>query len=148
MELNLRNPTALDCWGIAVATNIVFVLGLLNTFGSRPPVPLRVFSLTFTTFYDLAAISNVAIFYSGGLSLHVLWIGVRVLIVTLTMNRLVVTRVAAYTFVGVIPGIAMLKSGVHATVAGVLIAFCVPLKDSESRSPLREHERRLHVPVT
>ena len=73
--------------------------------------------------------------------------GIAALGVGVTLNRLRVTRVTAYVFVGVVLWVAMLKSGVHATLAGVLIAFCVPIRDAEGHSPLKQLEHDLHAPV-
>lgn len=145
--LNWGDPVALDGWAIPVATDIAFALALLGVFGSRVPIALKVFLLTLAIFDDLAAIVIIAIFYSGDLSLNALYISVVALIVAVTMNRMGVTRTSSYILLGVILWIAVLKSGVHATLAGVLIAFCVPMRDEDGKSPLRELEHDLHGPV-
>ena len=145
--LNWGDPVALDGWAIPVATDIAFALALLGVFGSRVPIALKVFLLTLAIFDDLAAIVIIAIFYSGDLSLNALYISVVALIVAVTMNRMGVTRTSSYILLGVILWIAVLKSGVHATLAGVLIAFCVPMRDENGKSPLRELEHDLHGPV-
>ena len=134
-------------WAIPVATDIAFALGLLSVFGKRVPTSLKVFLLTLAIFDDLAAIIIIAVFYSGDLSVTALWFGIAALGVAVAMNRLGVTKVSAFILVGVILWVAVLKSGVHATLAGVLIAFCVPLKGEEGHSPLRELEHDLHGPV-
>jgi len=145
--LNWGDPIALDGWAIPVATDIAFALALLSTFGSRVPTMLKVFLLTLAIFDDLAAIIIIAIFYSGDLSLNALFIGALALVIAVVMNRIGVTRVSAYILVGVVLWIAVLKSGVHATLAGVLIAFCIPMRDEQKKSPLRELEYDLHGPV-
>jgi NhaA family Na+:H+ antiporter len=145
--LNWGDPVALDGWAIPVATDIAFALALLGVFGSRVPIALKVFLLTLAIFDDLAAIVIIALFYSGDLSLNALSISVVALIVAFTMNRMGVTRTSSYILLGVILWIAVLKSGVHATLAGVLIAFCIPVRDQQGRSPLRELEHDLHGPV-
>lgn len=145
--LNWQDPVALDGWGIPVATDIAFALALLSVFGRRVPPSLKVFLLTLAIFDDLGAIALIAIFYSADLSLEALLVGTAALGVGVILNRLRVTRVTAYVFVGVVLWVAMLKSGVHATLAGVLIAFCVPIRDPEGRSPLRQLEHDLHAPV-
>ena len=145
--LNWQDPVALDGWGIPVATDIAFALALLSVFGRRVPPSLKVFLLTLAIFDDLAAIALIAIFYSADLSLEALFVGTAALGVGVILNRLRVTRVTAYVFVGVVLWVAMLKSGVHATLAGVLIAFCVPIRDPEGHSPLRQLEHDLHAPV-
>ena len=146
-SLNWQDPLALDGWGIPVATDIAFALALLSVFGRRVPTSLKVFLLTLAIFDDLAAIAIIAIFYSADLSLTALLVGIAALGVGVILNRLHVTRVTAYVFVGVVLWVAMLKSGVHATLAGVLIAFCVPIRGPEGRSPLRRLEEDLHAPV-
>ena len=145
--LNWGDSVALEGWAIPVATDIAFALALLGVFGSRVPIALKVFLLTLAIFDDLAAIVIIAIFYSGDLSLNALYISVVALIVAVTMNRMGVTRTSSYILLGVILWIAVLKSGVHATLAGVLIAFCVPMRDENGKSPLRELEHDLHGPV-
>jgi len=146
-SLNWQDPLALDGWGIPVATDIAFALALLSVFGRRVPPSLKIFLLTLAIFDDLAAIAIIAIFYSADLSVEALLVGIAALGVGVILNRLHVTRVTAYVFVGVVLWVAMLKSGVHATLAGVLIAFCVPIRGPEGRSPLRQLEEDLHAPV-
>lgn len=145
--LNWGDPVALDGWGIPVATDIAFALALLGVFGSRVPTALKVFLLTLAIFDDLAAIVIIALFYSGDLSLSALLIGTVALLVAVTMNRMGVTRTSSYILLGVVLWIAVLKSGVHATLAGVLIAFCIPMRDEHGKSPLRDLEYDLHAPV-
>lgn len=145
--LNWGNDIALDGWAIPVATDIAFALALLGVFGQRVPVALKVFLLTLAIFDDLAAIMIIAVFYSGDLSLTALIFGAASLGVAVAMNRLGVTRISAYVILGVVLWVAVLKSGVHATLAGVLIAFCIPMRDQRGRSPLQELEHDLHGPV-
>ncbi len=145
--LNWGDPIALDGWAIPVATDIAFALALLSIFGNRVPTVLKVFLLTLAIFDDLAAIIIIALFYSGDLSLNALFIGAFALVSAVVMNRIGVTRVSPYVLVGVVLWIAVLKSGVHATLAGVLIAFCIPMRDEQKKSPLRELEHDLHGPV-
>ncbi len=145
--LNWGDPIALDGWAIPIVTDIAFALALLSIFGSRVPIMLKVFLLTLAIFDDLAAIIIIALFYSGDLSLAALFIGALALVSAVVMNRIGVTRVSAYILVGVVLWIAVLKSGVHATLAGVLIAFCIPMRGEQIKSPLKELERDLHGPV-
>jgi len=145
--LNWGDPIALDGWAIPIATDIAFALALLSIFGSRVPTMLKVLLLTLAIFDDLAAIIIIALFYSSDLSLSALFIGALALVSAVVMNRIGVTRVSAYILVGVVLWIAVLKSGVHATLAGVLIAFCIPMHGEQGRSPLRELEHDLHGPV-
>ena len=145
--LNWGDRVAMDGWAIPVATDIAFALALLGAFGSRVPTSLKVFLLTLAIFDDLAAIVIIAIFYSGDLSVGSLLFGAGVLAVAIAMNRGGVTQTSSYIILGVVLWVAVLKSGVHATLAGVVIAFCIPMRDKEGRSPLRELENDLHGPV-
>jgi NhaA family Na+:H+ antiporter len=137
----------MDGWAIPVATDIAFALALLSVFGSRVPTSLKIFLLCLAIFDDLAAIVIIAIFYSGDLSLTALTIGAGTLVAAIVMNRMGVTRLSAYLLLGVFLWVATLKSGVHATLAGVLIAFCIPTRNREGGSPLRQLEHDLHGPV-
>ncbi len=145
--LNWGDPVALDGWAIPVATDIAFALALLSVFGNRVPTALKILLLTLAIFDDLAAIVIIALFYSGDLSLNSLFIAALALGSAVVMNRIGVTRISAYILVGVVLWIAVLKSGVHATLAGVLIAFCIPMRGEQTKSPLRELEHDLHGPV-
>jgi NhaA family Na+:H+ antiporter len=106
-----------------------------------------VFLLTLAIFDDLAAIVVIALFYSGDLSMTALTIAGSALALAVVMNRLGVTRTSGYVLLGIVLWVAVLKSGVHATLAGVLIAFCIPLRDAEGGSPLQTLEHNLHGPV-
>jgi NhaA family Na+:H+ antiporter len=145
--LTWGDAVALDGWAIPVATDIAFALALLSVFGTRVPVPLKIFLMTLAIFDDLAAIVIIALFYSGDLSLGALVTAGVVLTTAIIMNRLGVQRTSGYILLGVVLWIAVLKSGVHATLAGVLIAFCVPLGRAGGESPLRDLENDLHGPV-
>ena len=145
--VNWGDSVALDGWAIPVATDIAFALALLSAFGTRVPIALKVFLLTLAIFDDLAAILIIALFYSGDLSLTALSIGGAALAAAIGMNRFGITSTSSYVLLGVVLWVAVLKSGVHATLAGVLLAFCIPMRDKEGNSPLRELEHNLHGPV-
>lgn len=145
--LNWGNAIALDGWAIPVATDIAFALALLGVFAARVPVSLKVFLLTLAIFDDLAAIVIIALFYSSDLSLAALIVGGVALVMAILMNMRGVTRTSAYILLGMVLWIAVLKSGVHATLAGVVIAFCIPIRDADGRSPLKDLENDLHTPV-
>ena len=145
--LNWGDAVALDGWAIPVATDIAFALALLGVFGSRVPTSLKVFLLTLAIFDDLAAIVIIALFYSGDLAGSSLLVAAVALVIGVVMNRMGVTRTSSYILLGIVLWIAVLKSGVHATLAGVLIAFCVPMRDGKGQSPLRTLEHDLHGPV-
>jgi len=145
--MNWSDSIALDGWAIPVATDIAFALALLGVFGSRVPIALKVFLLTVAIFDDLAAIIIIAIFYSGDLAVGSLGFAAVALVTGVVMNRLGVTRISYYILLGIILWIAVLKSGVHATLAGVVIAFCIPMRDQQGQSPLRRLEHDLHGTV-
>ena len=145
--LNWGDAIAIDGWAIPVATDIAFALALLGIFGTRVPVSLKVFLLTLAIFDDLAAIIIIALFYSGDLSITALMIGAAALVLAVVMNRMGVKRISSYILLGIVLWVAVLKSGVHATLAGVLIAFCIPMRDHIGRSPLKILEHDLHSPV-
>ncbi len=145
--INWDNSVALDGWAIPVATDIAFALALLSLFGKRVPTALKVFLLTLAIFDDLAAIVIIAIFYSGDLSYNALMIGGVALGIGILMNRMGVTKTSGYILLGIVLWVAVLKSGVHATLAGVLIAFCIPMRDEDGNSPLYKLEHDLHTPV-
>jgi NhaA family Na+:H+ antiporter len=119
---NWGDSQALDGWAIPVATDIAFALALLGVFGSRVPSALKIFLLTLLTlaiFDDVAAIVIIAVFYSGDLSVSALIVGALALAAAITMNRKGVTRTSSYILLGVVLWVAVLKSGVHATLAEI-----------------------------
>lgn len=144
--LNQGDAIAMNGWAIPAATDIAFALGVLALLGKRVPISLRVFLMALAIFDDLGAIIIIALFYTSDLSTTSLVIAVGATAVLFTLNFLGVTRVAAYIVVGAVLWVAVLKSGVHATLAGVIIGFAIPIKDSSKpeRSPLREVEHGLH----
>jgi NhaA family Na+:H+ antiporter len=145
--LNRADPIALDGWAIPVATDIAFALALLSVFGRRVPTSLKVFLLSLAIFDDLAAIVIIALFYSADLSLAALLVAMAALALGVVMNRVGIKRTSPYLLLAVVMWVAVLKSGVHATLAGVLMAFCIPMSGDSERSPLRELEADLHGPV-
>ena len=145
--LNWGNSGAMDGWAIPAATDIAFALVLLRAFGDRVPVSLKAFLLALAIFDDLAAIVIIALFYTAALSPGMLAVAGAALLVGVALNRRGVANVTAYVLLGMVLWVALLKSGVHATLAGVLIAFCIPLRDGQGSSPLKDLERDLHTPV-
>ena len=134
-------------WAVASATDIAFALGILSLFGKRVPSALKVFLLTLAIFDDLAAIIIIAVFYVGDLSVAMLGIAAAILACAVAANLSGVRRTSVYLLLGVALWVAVLQSGVHATLAGVLIAFCVPLREDGGHSPLKSVEADLHTPV-
>jgi len=142
---NINNPSALNGWAIPAATDIAFALGILALLGSRVPLSLKLFLLTLAIIDDLGAIVIIAIFYSGDLSDTSLIFAAIAIAVLFAMNFFGVKRIAAYVVVGIILWICVLKSGVHATLAGVILAFAIPLRTNDDEPcPLREMEHSLH----
>ena len=114
-------------WGIPMATDIAFVVGILALLGKRVPLALKIFILALAIVDDLGAVLVIAIFYTSNISFTSLLIGGGFLVLLIAMNRMRVRNLLIYTLVGVGLWLAFLKSGVHATVAGVLLAFTIPV---------------------
>jgi Na+:H+ antiporter, NhaA family len=145
---NWNDATAMQAWAVPTATDIAFALGVLTLLGDRVPVTLKVFLLSVAIFDDLGAIVLIAMFYTSDLSPLSLGAAVVVLAGLAALNRAGVTRPAAYILLGVPLWIAVLKSGVHATLAGVVLAMFIPMRGAPasppSLSPLVRLEHALH----
>ncbi len=143
--INVGNPVALAGWAIPAATDIAFALGVLSLLGKRVPVGLKMFLLTLAILDDLGAIVIIALFYAGDLAPASLAVAAAALVALFTLNRFNVTRLAPYLFVGLVLWVSVLKSGVHATLAGVALAFFIPLRSNGdgSQSLLRRLEQDL-----
>jgi NhaA family Na+:H+ antiporter len=142
--INRDNPEGLSGWAVPTATDIAFALAILTLLGSRVPASLKIFLTTIAIFDDLAAIVIIALFYSAELSttsLGLAGIGVAVLF---ALNRMGVKSLAAYLIVGIFIWLFVLKSGVHATLAGIAVAAFIPLKGGDDHSPSRHLEHILH----
>ncbi|AJA12432.1 Na(+)/H(+) antiporter NhaA [Pseudomonas putida JB] len=143
--INRDNPAAVAGWAIPTATDIAFALGVLALLGKRVPVSLKLFLMTLAIIDDLGAIIVIALFYSGTLSSVSLLLAAACLLVLVAMNRLGVIKLGPYMIVGLILWVCVLKSGVHATLAGVALAFCIPLRTRNAESsPLLALEHALH----
>lgn len=154
VAFNAGDPVAIRGWAIPSATDIAFALGVLSLFGSRIPLSVKIFLASLAIIDDLAAIIVIALFYTENLSYNALSFALAGIGALIVMNLFNVTRVAAYIIVGVVIWVAVLKSGIHATLAGVIVALAIPLTgkrsaDNTSRperadSPLRSLEHALH----
>lgn len=146
LAFNRGDPQAMSGWAIPAATDIAFALGLLALLGNRVSVALKVFLVSIAIFDDIAAIVIIAVFYTTDLSATALSFAVICLVVLAIMNRRGVSNISPYVMVGVLMWVAVLKSGVHATLAGIALAAFIPMKSSQeaNRSPLRELESDLH----
>ena len=142
--VNRGDAEAMQGWAVPTATDIAFALAVLGVLGSRVPVALKVFLTTVAIVDDLAAIVIIAVFYTSDLSLMSLALAAGGVVALAALNRFGVQRLAAYMLVGLFIWFCVLKSGVHATLAGVVVALFIPLRASDDASPARHLEHALH----
>jgi len=142
-----EDPVALKGWAIPAATDIAFALGVLALLGSRVPTTLKVFLTSIAIFDDVGAILIIAFFYTANISLNALLVVAACIPVLFILNKRGVMAKTPYMLVGLVMWTATLKSGVHATLAGVLLAQFIPLRTTAThtgKSPLKELEHDLH----
>lgn len=137
-DLSLANG-----WAIPMATDIAFALGIMALLSKQVPLPLKIFLLALAIIDDLGAIVVIALFFSHELSVQaIIFSGISILTLVL-LNRFRVSALCAYMVIGAILWASVLKSGVHATLAGVIIGFCIPLKGKKGERPLHDFEHIL-----
>ena len=138
-----QDPSLANGWAIPMATDIAFALGIMALLSKQVPLPLKIFLLALAIIDDLGAIVVIALFFSHELSVQALiFSGISILTLVL-LNRFRVSALCAYMVIGAILWASVLKSGVHATLAGVIIGFCIPLKGKKGERPLHDFEHIL-----
>lgn len=135
LAFNHGDEIARNGWAIPTATDIAFALGVLALLGSRVPAALKVFLMALAIIDDLGAIVIIALFYTSGLSMLSLGVAAAAIVVLALLNYFNVRKISIYILVGIVLWTAVLKSGVHATLAGVIVGFFVPLEKREGHSP-------------
>ncbi|WP_223789553.1 Na+/H+ antiporter NhaA [Marinicella meishanensis] len=146
---NKDDPMALQGWAIPAATDIAFALGVLKLLGPRVPTSLKIFLTSLAIFDDIGAILVIAFFYTSQISFTALIVVAVCVPLLWLINRKGIEATSTYIMIGVVMWVAMLKSGVHATLTGVILAMFIPIKSKikEGYSPLKELEHNLHSAV-
>ena len=146
---NADDPAALKGWAIPAATDIAFALGILSLLGSRVPKSIKIFLTSLAIFDDVGAIVIIALFYTENISLLALLIVALSILLLWLISRKNIESKSIYMVIGIVMWVAMLKSGVHATLAGVILALFIPLKSKSqpAYSPLKDLEHDLHASV-
>lgn len=149
LYFNFDDPVAVQGWAIPAATDIAFALGVLTLLGSRVPTSIKIFLTSLAIFDDIGAILIIAFFYTANISLTALIIVALCIPILVILNRRNVVSKSPYVLIGVVMWIATLKSGVHATLAGVILAMFIPIRSKADPqvSPLKELEHDLHSVV-
>ncbi len=144
LAFNFPDPLARHGWAIPAATDIAFALGVLALLGDRIPPALKIFLMALAIIDDLGAIIIIALFYTSDLSLVSLSVAAAAIVALAVLNALNVRRIGIYILVGVVLWTAVLKSGIHATLAGVVLGFFIPLKEKDGLSPARQVVDTIH----
>ncbi|MFO6425347.1 Na+/H+ antiporter NhaA [Motilimonas sp. KMU-193] len=144
LAFNFNDDVTVSGWAIPAATDIAFALGVLALFGKRVPISLKVFLLALAIIDDLGVIVIIALFYSADLSMTSLLVAAVSCAILFTMNVRGEQRMSLYMLVGVVLWVAVLKSGVHATLAGVVLGFAIPLRSRDGVAMSTKLEHSLH----
>ena len=144
LAFNMHDPLARHGWAIPAATDIAFALGVLALLGDRIPPALKIFLMALAIIDDLGAIIIIALFYTSDLSLVSLGVAAAAIVALAVLNALNVRRIGLYMLVGLVLWTAVLKSGIHATLAGVVLGFFIPLKEENGVSPARQVIDAIH----
>ncbi|MDU4356709.1 Na+/H+ antiporter NhaA [Phytobacter diazotrophicus] len=144
LAFNMYDPLARHGWAIPAATDIAFALGVLALLGDRIPPALKIFLMALAIIDDLGAIIIIALFYTSDLSLVSLGVAAAAIVALAVLNALNVRRIGIYMLVGIVLWTAVLKSGIHATLAGVVLGFFIPLKEENGVSPARQVIDAIH----
>jgi len=144
--INQDSPQNLDGWAIPAATDIAFALGVLSLLGSRVPVRIKVLLTAIAIIDDIAAILIIALFYTTNIEVTALYVVAGIIFLMFVLNQRGVSSIAPYVILGVILWVAVFKTGVHATLAGVVTAFFIPMRSSHDpdHSPVKMTEHALH----
>ncbi len=148
--MNIGDATAMRGWAIPAATDIAFALGVITLLGNRVPDSLKITLVSIAIIDDLAAIVIIAVFYTDSLSLTPLFLSVVLISILFLMNRRKITALSPYMAIGLILWVCVLKSGLHATLAGVVVALFIPSRSNatQEKSPLYKLEHSLHMWVS
>lgn len=148
--INRDDPAAIKGWAIPAATDIAFALGVLSLLGSRVPTSLKIFLTSLAIFDDIGAILIIAFFYTSKISMTALIVAAACIAVLYYLNKRGVADKSMYMVAGTVMWVALLKSGVHATLAGVVLAMFIPMRTATNpdESPLKSMESDLHTAVT
>ncbi|NBO19990.1 MAG: Na+/H+ antiporter NhaA, partial [Proteobacteria bacterium] len=146
LSLNWADPASRGGWAVPAATDIAFALGIMSLLGSRVPVALKTLLTAIAILDDLGAVMIIALFYSAGLSFPMLAAAAGVFAVLLLLNKFGCRALWPYLLLGVALWFFTYKSGIHATIAGVLLATTIPLdrRSGEAEPPLEKLEHKLH----
>jgi len=145
MLFNANNTVAMQGWAIPMATDIAFALGILSLLGKRVPIEMKLFLLTLAIIDDLGSIVVIALFFGHGIAPMALGVSSFFILLLIVMNWRGVTNNTAYVLIGILVWAAVLKSGVHATIAGVIVGLLIPLKNN--KKSFYELEKSLYTPV-